>query len=66
MNIYFPPAHPSDFLTKVVLDFSEVNSDTAVVGGDLNCLLNPLIDKFPSGIASLSPQAKALKAYSYL
>lgn len=62
MNIYFPPAHPPDFLTKAFLDFSELNSDTAVVGGDFNCLLNPLIDKFLSGIASLSPQAKSLKA----
>ena len=33
-----------------------------MVGGDFNCLLNPLIDKFPSGIASLSPQARSLKA----
>jgi exonuclease III len=25
MNIYFPPARPPDFLTKVFLDFSELN-----------------------------------------
>jgi exonuclease III len=62
MIYIYLPSPPPDFLTKIFLDFSELNSDTAVVGGDFNCLLNPLIDKFPSGIASPSPQARSLKA----
>ena len=60
LNVYYPPAHPSDFITKVFLDFSEIQSDIAIVGGDFNCILNPLIDKLPSKAMSLSPQAKAL------
>src|SRR4029434_10667505 len=59
-NMYYPPVHPSDFITKVFLDFSEIQSDIAIVGGDFNCILNPLIDKLPSKAMSLSPQAKAL------
>lgn len=60
LNVYYPPAHPSDFITKVFLDFSEIQSDIAIVGGDFNCILNPLIDKLPSTAMCLSPQAKAL------
>ena len=38
--------HPSDFITKVFLDFSEIHSYISIVGGDFNCILNPLIDRF--------------------
>ena len=60
LNVYYPPAHPSDFITKVFLDFSAIQSDIAIVGGDFNCLLNPVKDRLPSKAMPLSPQAKAL------
>lgn len=62
LNVYYPPAHPSDFITKVFLDFSAIQSDIAIVGGDFNCLLNPLMDRLPPKVMPLSPQTKALNA----
>jgi len=62
LNVYYPPAHPSDFITKVFLDFSEIHSDIAIVGGDFNCILNPLIDRLPHKDAPLSTQAKSLSS----
>lgn len=47
LNVYYPPAHPSDFITKVFLDFSVIQSDIAIMGGDFNCILNPFIDSLP-------------------
>lgn len=45
LNVYYPPSHPSDFVTKVFLDFSEIQSDITNMGGDFNGILNPLIDR---------------------
>ena len=63
MNVYFPPAHPTTFLTKMLLDLASFLSNSTVsVGGDFNLRLNPLIDKFPHSIAPPSPQANTLHA----
>ncbi len=62
MNVYCPPAHPTDFLTKIFLEFSAMNSENSIVGGDFNCILNPIMDRFPQKISPLSPQAKSLNA----
>lgn len=60
LNIYYPPAHPPDFITKVFSNFSEIHSDISIVGGDFNCILNPLIDRLPHKATPLSSQAKSL------
>lgn len=62
MNVYYPPAHPSHFITKVVLDLAELRADIVIVAGDFNCMLNPFIDRFPHSTVAPSPQAKALCA----
>lgn len=62
LNIYYPPAHPSHFKTKVFLDFSNSHSDISIVGGDFNCILNPLIDRFPHKASPLSSQAKSVNS----
>lgn len=62
LNVYYPPAHPSDFMTTVFTDFAEINSDISIVGGDFNCILNPVIDRLPYKPLPLSPQAKALNS----
>lgn len=62
LNMYFPPAHPPDFLTKVFLDFSVMTAEIVIVGGDFNCILNPLIDRCPHSTKSLTSQAKSLLA----
>ncbi len=62
MNVYCPPAHPTDFLTKIIFEFSTMNSAHSIVGGDFNCILNPIMDRFPPKISPLSLQAKSLNA----
>lgn len=59
-NIYFPSGHPSDFLIKTFADFYDLRSDYMIVAGDFNCMLNPLIDRFPHKIATPSKLAKQI------
>lgn len=62
INVYHPPAYPSDFLTKVLLDLAEMTDDTVIWGDDFNCILNSLIYRFPHGTMAPSPQANVLHA----
>ncbi len=63
MNVYFPPAHPITFLTKMFLDLAPfLSNSTVIVGGDFNLILNLLIDKFPHSTTPPSPQANTLHA----
>lgn len=41
-------------------ELSDLAVGNAVVGGDLNCLLNPLVDRFPLGAFALSKQSKQI------
>lgn len=61
LNMYYPPAHPSDFITKVFLDLSARSADLTIVGGDFNCVMNPLVDRHPHSSASLTAQARSLQ-----
>lgn len=49
-------------MTTLFTDFAEINSDISIVGGDFNCILNPIIDRLPHKPLPLSPQAKALNS----
>lgn len=60
LNIYAPPGHPTDFITKAFLEFAEHEFDFSIVGGDFNCHLNPLIDKIPAETVAPSKRARAL------
>lgn len=62
LNVYYPPSHPSDFVKKVFLDFSEIQSDITNMGGDFNGILNPVIDRLLLKAMPLSRQAKALSS----
>lgn len=62
MNVYYPPAHASDFITKVFLDLVGLAANTVIVGGDFNCMFNLLVDRFPHSTLAPSTQAKALHA----
>ena len=62
LNVYHPPAPPSDLISKVFLDFTQIHSDVAIAGGDFNGVMNPLIDSFPHRVMPLSPQAQSLKS----
>ncbi len=61
LNMYYPPAHPSDFVTKVFLDMIARPADLTIAGGDFNCVMNPLVDRHPHSSASLTAQARSLQ-----
>lgn len=68
INVYAPnrDGMAIDFFTKVtsILTQENVNEgDNIILGGDLNCILNPLLDK-RGGI--LSPKIKLIKAIENL
>lgn len=60
MNLYCPPGHSPDFLSKAFAQFAELASEDSFVGGDFNCHLNPSLDKFPPSTSPLSRQARIL------
>lgn len=60
LNDYAPPNHPTDFVTKAFLEFAELETECCIVGGDLNCHLNLLIDRMPSDPRAQSKRARAL------
>lgn len=63
MNVYFPPAHPVNFLSKMFLDLAPfLSSSTVIVASDFNLILNLIIDKFPHSNVPPSPQANKLRA----
>lgn len=62
LNVYYPPAHPSDFITKTFQKFVEIQSEIAIVSGDINCILDQQVDRFPGKTEPLSNQAKSLTA----
>lgn len=62
LNIYWPPGHPGDFLTTEFAKLAERGVKTLFIGGDFNCHLCPIIDKFPTGKSLLSTQAKTVRA----
>lgn len=62
MNVYFPPAHPCTFFTKLFLDLAPLLPNSMVViGGDFNLIFNPLIDKFPHSTMAPSSHANSLR-----
>lgn len=47
LNVYAPPGHPTDFVTKAFLEFAELITKCSIVGGGFNFHLNTLIDRLP-------------------
>lgn len=60
LNVYCPPCHPLHFLTEAFAKLSDLAVENPIVGGDLNCLLNPLMDRFPLGALAQSNQSKQI------
>ena len=58
LNVYCPPCHPLNFLTEAFAKLSSLAVENTIVGGDFNCLLNPLMDRFPLGSLAPSKQSK--------
>lgn len=62
LNIYCPPNFSPELITKAFSDLLDTASGTVIVGGDFNCLLNPLLDRLPPKNCPPSNQSKTLSA----
>lgn len=60
LNVYCPPGHPLDFLTEAFTKLSDLAVENTIVGGDFNCLMNPLMDRFPLGTLAQTNQSKQI------
>ncbi len=60
LNVYCPPCHPLNFLIEAFAKLYDLAMESIIVGGDFNCLMNPLMDRFPLGALSLSKQSKQI------
>lgn len=60
LNVYCPPCHPLDFLSEAFAKLSELGVKNIIIGGDFNCLMNPLMDRSPLGTLALSKQSKQI------
>lgn len=60
LNVYCPPCHPLNFLTEAFAKLSDFAVEKSIVGGDFNCLMNPLMDRFPLGALALSKQSQQI------
>ena len=45
LNVYAPPGHPLDLITKAFLELVELDCTQSLADGDFNCILDPHIDK---------------------
>lgn len=60
LNVYMPPNHPLDFMSNAFVQLAELACSQSVVGGDLHCLMNPLLDKNPVGNSFQSRRARLI------
>lgn len=60
MNIYYPPNHPTELITKAFTEFADIECEQSIIGGDFNCLLDPQMDKSPSEIRPPTKRARAI------
>lgn len=55
-----PPCHSLNFLIEAFATLSDLTVDNTNVGGDFNCFMNSLMDRFPLGALSQSKQSKQI------
>lgn len=60
LNVYCPPCNSLDFLIEAFGKLSDLGVENTIVGGDFNCLINPLMDRLPLGRLPLSKQSKQI------
>lgn len=58
MNVYMPLNHPPAFMSKAFVLLAEFAYTQSVVGRNLNCLMDPLLDTFPEDGSSPSRRAR--------
>lgn len=60
LNVYCPPCYPLNFLIEAFAKLSDLAMENTFVGGDCNCLINPLMDRLPFGAQATSKQSKQI------
>ncbi len=60
MNIFHPPNHATEFVTKAFADFAKIECDQSIMGGDFNCTLDTQWDKCPSESRPPTKRARAV------
>lgn len=60
VNIYAPNWDDDKFIGKIISLIPDLNSQQLIFGGDLNCVMNPALDRSSSKPTNLSKKAKLL------
>lgn len=66
VNIYAPNWDDDKFIGKVMSSIPDLNSQQLIFGGDLNCVMNPALDRSNSKSTNLSKKAKLLSVFMVL
>lgn len=61
-NIYYPPDHSTELITKAFTEFADIECEQSIIGGDFNCLLDPQEDKSPTERQPPTKRARAVIA----
>lgn len=63
INIYAPNWDDDKFMEKIISLIPDLNSQQLIFGGDLNCVMNPILDRSNFKSTNLSKKAKLLSAF---
>uniref|UniRef100_A0AAR2LV40 Endonuclease/exonuclease/phosphatase domain-containing protein n=1 Tax=Pygocentrus nattereri TaxID=42514 RepID=A0AAR2LV40_PYGNA len=63
VNIYAPNWDDDTFISKVFSLIPELNSHQMIFGGDLNCVINPVLDRSKPTSLNPSKMAKTLSVF---
>lgn len=63
VNIYAPNWDDDTFMGKIISLIPDLNSHQLIFGGDLNCVINPTLDRSHSKLTNLSKKAKLLSRF---
>lgn len=58
LNVYLIPGHPINFLIEMMTKLAGLPQENIIIGGDFNCLANPLIDRLPIGSLHVPQKSK--------
>ena len=63
VNVYAPNWDNIEFMNKVFSLIPNLNTHRLIFGGDLNCVVDPLLDRSSSRLSPLSKMSKALSSF---
>lgn len=63
MNVYAPNSDDAGFFKRLFSLLPDLNKYTLILGGDLNCWLNPVLDRSSDNIGTTSKSASFIQAF---